>query len=63
MDRRLSLSVRLFGELAGDNVDLPRDGVTVTDEETDALAELRSARLRCTDLVPGSAESNPKGQI
>jgi hypothetical protein len=62
IDRRLSLSPLAFGEPAGDNVDLPRDGVAVTDEETDARAELRSARLLRTDLFPGSVGSIPPCQ-
>jgi hypothetical protein len=57
IDCRLSLSPLILGELAGDSVDLPSDGVAVTDEETDARAELRSARLLCTDLVPVSVGS------
>jgi len=50
-ERRLSLS-GVFGELKGDNVAFPSDGVAVADDETDALLEDKSALLRCAAFEP-----------
>ena len=44
-ERRLSKS-GVLGELNGDNVTFPSDGVAVADDETDALFEAKSALLR-----------------